>query len=362
VITPDPYADVIDEMQDFALNNGDEHFEPIALKNPNNKWIARSAFQKAMRRGQAERALRYGALLLGADVTYAWSALATVMIEDIGFGDLDGVFYSCITTLKSVRDKLPDWLMFSALVIHACEAPKSRSCCELSLGKDIQNVELIPKTAVLYTLTIMMESPLTTWAERYEATVKARQLCRNNPPEMLEGPLGAMMKTLPNPKWKRTAMMSFERPVDSMNHALFSLGVEFTKPERIDGLHVVNDTFPPSIEIMSVGSEAFDMHTKQGKVAIKAFWSELCKINPVFKKIDAAKAVKAVGSLVFIAEGGQVDQRYWNTYLADLKEYQDRNFAIGYGCPEEDWEEMLAVVTENIEILNGTRLWAAGNT
>ena len=108
-----------------------------ATPNLQNKWLARSAFQKAIRRGRTEEALLCGANLAASDPESAWRTLATIIVEDVGFGDLDLLSYSTIAPLKTVRKMLKSPArLFMGMVIRACASVKSRSACELSLGAD----------------------------------------------------------------------------------------------------------------------------------------------------------------------------------------------------------------------------------
>ena len=126
-------------------------------------------------------------------------------------------------------------------------------------------------------------------------------------------------------------MMSFERQVDTMNSAIWPL---LSWELDIDSANVEEDLFPPEMTIAGVSCCALDMHTMQGKKAIKAFHTSLVnKGNEVMKELAAKSddVVKGLGSIIFIVEGGQLDRRIMSGLLWSLKDYQDRNFSVAWG-------------------------------
>ncbi len=367
--------EMIEELQNLAAEAPD--FTPRALKNPDNKWLVRSAFQKAIRRGELDRALRCGEYLIAADPPYAWQALATVVIEDVGFGDLDLVAYSTMTTLKTVREAMHSEFLFASMIQRACEAPKSRSCCELDLGVNMrlqvegsaeqanQNMMQDWPDEAVHAAMVVPGQDIGGLAAAHLACRVARKRLRGKGEDALLPTLQMIMESLDDPSEQRAAMLSYERTVDSMNIALFPilrwLNALDLPIEEVDE----KPEWPPEEVIMSVSSAAFDMHTFHGKKAIKAFWTSLKQDYDFPKLIDADRAVKAIGSLIFIVEGGLLDRRLLHDELRKLKKYQDLNFALGYGMHPSIAEEKgllenwLNIIRNEIPRLNDKRKWAA---
>lgn len=376
--------EIAEELAALAATAPD--FSPRPLKDPNNKGIVRSGFQKAMRRGQTERALRLGEYLIDYDDTNAWRTMATVLVEDIGFGDLDLLAYGTVTTLKTVRNSFGGEeaanRLFAAMIARACEAPKSRSCCELSLGADKAEGEhhdhdkmemgLFAEMRKLDEATLMDHMCEKALDHRYVAACALRKKLRGQGADALFPTLQRIMEELDDPAEARACMMSFERTVDDMNLALFpivhrlnSLGQE---------IEAVDETpeWPEEVIIKSVSSSAFDMHTGVGARATKAFYNRLKDMDDWAVQITSnpdegvdPNPMKSIGSLVFIVEGGLLDTRLLSPALRELKTYQDTNFAKGYGIPshlvddEEIFAHMLQRVREEIPLLNELRQWSA---
>lgn len=354
--------DIADELRTLAKTSPD--FEPRPLSDPDNRWIVRSAIQKAIRRGEAERALRMGEYLYDADQVQFWSSLATIIVEDVGIGDLDLLTYSTLTTLKSLRMKTDPVRLAGAMIARACEGPKSRSCCELSLGADKGATAKFEAYKPLSETELHALMKSDSMEDAYVAGVVLRQQLRGQGTDALMPTLQLIMEALDDPTEQRAAMSSFERTVDSMNIALFPILAHFNKVEEAIDEVDERPAWPPEEIIKSVSSSAFDMHTMQGKKAIRAFWKHLCKDHAWATQLTGDDAIRAIGSLVFIVEGGMVDRRLTSPMLADLKVYQDTNFAKGYGMPAElvddNFEQVLQDVRDGIPKLNELRKWAVG--
>jgi hypothetical protein len=210
-----------DKLQDVlalvpqAAEWADEHKSAVKVPQdvePNDKWLARSALQKAIRRGEHDEALSQAARLWKCDPDYCWFALGVIAVEDIGFGDPECVLWSHVGQLKTFRTKLDDGRLLTALVARMCEAVKSRSCCELSIAADWGHQERLEEMSMFSTgkLLDMVQ------AEDIGESYLAIRLLRGHVPEGLIAkerqearPLvnAIMMKDLPEPyglaAWKR---------------------------------------------------------------------------------------------------------------------------------------------------------------
>jgi len=251
--------------------------------------------------------------------------------------------------------------LFMGMVIRACASVKTRSACELSLGADKDPD--VPWAHLLglddEALLAMMHDPKL--STQYAATVLVRRRCgKDKSGGLMNKALTLIMDKLGPGMRGRAAMMSFERQVDTMNSAIWPL---LSWELDIDFANVEEDLFPPEMQIAGVSCCALDMHTLQGKKAIKAFHTSLVnKGNEVMKELAAKSddVVKGLGSIIFIVEGGQLDRRITSGLLWSLKDYQDRNFSVAWGVPTDMYEAVKKTVVENFELLNSKRQWAVG--
>jgi len=148
---------------------------------------------------------------------------------------------------------------------------------------------------------------------------------------------------------------SFLNPVDSMcAAALITLMV--MKGDSLNR-EIETPVMPPELYFKSVSSSAMDMHTADGKRALMAFHTSLAKRYPVIEQIPKDSAVKALGAVVFVLEGGLVDRRVKSPELDKLKLLQDQQLMKGYGLPEVIRDEVVGIVGQEFERLNQKRHW-----
>src|SRR4051794_14271673 len=115
--------ELVEELRHVAEQYGDDYLQPLFLKNPDNRWIVRSGLQKAVRRGRIEEARMCAAYLLADDPSYLFRSLAIVIIEDVGFGDLDLIVWSLAADAsKAIRAKVGEARLLAALIARACAA------------------------------------------------------------------------------------------------------------------------------------------------------------------------------------------------------------------------------------------------
>ena len=95
--------ELIEELQ--ALVKASKEHERPKFKALPNKWIARSAYQKLIRRGQVEEAMIAGMNLLHADPVGLWRAFSTIIVEDVGITDLDLLSWSTMCGLVTLQKK-----------------------------------------------------------------------------------------------------------------------------------------------------------------------------------------------------------------------------------------------------------------
>ena len=300
--------ELVEELQAIADLAKDT---PInGFPNLNNKWLARSGLQKAIRRGRTQEALTCGANLATADPDGAWRALATVIVEDVGFGDLDLLALSTVAGLKTVRQKVTTpGRLFMGMVVRACGAVKTRSACELSLGAD---KDPVTPWAALHAspddelMTLMRDTKLAI-SIQYAATVLVRRRCAKTP-GLMNKALELMMEQLgtgPRGEGGDDVVRAPGRHDEQRDLAAAELG-------RSTRSRWQPDPLPPEKVIAGVSSAAFDMHTLQGKKAIKAFHTSMVKKGSKAMAALGEKSedvVRALGSIIFIVEGGQLDRR-----------------------------------------------------
>lgn len=106
---------------------------PTAEPLPVSSWVAASALQKSVRRGDADLALRAAATLLKSDPAKLWRRLAGIVVEDVGLASVETVRGTIAATAdKSFRQQFGgEWAVASFLVEQVAAAPKDRATDDL---------------------------------------------------------------------------------------------------------------------------------------------------------------------------------------------------------------------------------------
>lgn len=335
----------------------------LQLRDPNNKWLVRSALQKAVRRGRVDEALYAGGYLFNAGAAYFWKSLATIAIEDVG--PCNGPAVAGVFQVYNAGSQHDDWQNREAigvLIEKLCSGPKSRACCELSVGAEFGSPDLFYALCHSPTKLVGYAKDWENPVRAYAAWALILGVHKAN-----RRPMGGLLLDLKS--WvmnheafgedqKLTILDVIHRPVDSMVAAL-PVVLNLMYAEGSSHQHVEPDALPPEEYVKNVSSAAMDMHTADGKRALMAFHTSLSKKYPIIEQIPKENAVKALGAVVFVLEGGLVDQRLRSPKLDELKELQDRELMKGYGVPTEIMGEVVQIVGQEFDRLNQKRRWVA---
>ena len=108
------------------------------IRDPQNKWLASSAWQKAIRRNQPDIARRMVTGLYRLDPEYPWRRLPVIALEDVGAADLPLVAKIMWASGKLVWRRrhggdLPILLYFTE---QLAAAVKDRVACDLEVWTD----------------------------------------------------------------------------------------------------------------------------------------------------------------------------------------------------------------------------------
>lgn len=122
-------------------------YEVPTVVRSDHRWIIRSAFQKAVRRGQGDRAVGYALALGRLDRRYAWRALLTVATEDIGVGCPDAVLWATAGQSAKFRGLVGTMPLLVAVTRALAKAVKSRAACDLSFVVETGEPDMIDLVA-----------------------------------------------------------------------------------------------------------------------------------------------------------------------------------------------------------------------
>ncbi len=115
-----------------ALAKAEEPAPPIPLVA--DRYIALSALQKAIRRGEEELALRAAMNLMIGGPHAIWRRLGIIAFEDVGVANIDVVGWVTVVIGKpEVRKRLGgEWKVADFLIRNLCRSAKCRAAAQFS--------------------------------------------------------------------------------------------------------------------------------------------------------------------------------------------------------------------------------------
>ncbi len=308
-----------EDLFDFVLEDLAEEIASEALPQrepmPCDRWLARSAVQKAIRRGDVEIALQALAALLIQHPAGVWRDLTIVALEDVGVAGMDTVarVVAAARDRKWRRDHGGEWVIASALVKRMATETHCQAACDLSLklandpameAARHEGLEAEPSD-----LASIVADPTVALDQRAVAALAlagglAEEQRFLQPAAVFE----ALASTGRSTHVVATAQAAWRICRDEMALLLPLVWDEWMKSESS---MVRDDDLTPATMIAGVPSYAIDQHTRAGQSAVRAY---LSSDHEMRRLLDAAgvppgQRHKVVGDLMFLTEGGRVKRR-----------------------------------------------------
>ena len=336
----------------------DYSLDAIGMRvQPPDKWLARSALQKAVRRGQTKSSAEIALGLAELDSPYTWRAIETIAVEDVGFGSPDCVTWAVASSSPQFRKRVGERLLLSALVGAMCASVKTRSACELSWIVDTDWPELLREARSHARAELVRRVAHGGPVETYAALMALRGMSPTSPrlrqhdEEGVRLACEVMREQLPA-SHARASVAAFRKPLDTMSVACFPV---FRVGHDLAEVEIVRDQLPPSLPIGSYVSEALDQHERRGRSAIRVFATHLSKESTALARLSAKGIFGAVADAVFIEEGAMLDQWVSGGQLSRLRAAADDLSMTRHGISAEQGIEIRKLVASNLEMLNQHR-------
>jgi hypothetical protein len=335
------------------------------LRNRGSKWRVASALQKAIRRGQTETAIRMANGLHGHEPGYVWRRLCTVVLEDIGVGDLDlcGRFLWVATRPAWRQANGGDLPLLYMLVEQMCAAAKDRNACDLPGWADMDPMLEAHRQAALdlsleelTSLLVNPDVPLVNRALIFQA-LGHRDHPSFGKTEGFKAGLEALREAGFPELVLEVARMGRSKQYETPP---YGIPLVWWLLQQAKTVEVVPDELIELPMIGSFPSSAFDMHNREGKRALKLFYD---RCDPLREALIAAIPGSweehhhwSLGTLVFRTEGHQVDRRL----VYDGAALIDRECTRAHLChnfvPAQAQAELLALTREHLPLLHEIRL------
>ncbi len=274
---------------------------------PCDRWLAASALQKAIRRGDALTAGRAVRTLYQYDPRSAWRRLLVIAYEDIGVGALDAVVTTTARGAKARREAGGDEAAALQTSQMLATAAKDRSA-DLMFAIVLHHPALKSARSRLRSVSVdrrleWVADPALSCRERALAAWHSSGVEERGEPRVGPGDLGGLMRTyavlgVPEP------LLEVVRLALKKTRAPFVLMLPLLWLEAAEGeIELVDSLLPPSGLINGVPLCAIDKHTRLGRQAIGRFARENAEIAQFLKKHARGSRDAALGMAVFYADG-----------------------------------------------------------
>lgn len=282
---------------------------PVCLRpQPGEKWLASSALQKAIRRGNREIAALAAETLLAVAPDYVWRRLPTICLEDIGLANR----LLCAAALEASRSsvfrhRLGDRAVAHCLIDAACTSVKCRALTDL----------------------LMLDS--------------------SKPPRAHD--------------WYRSVDRMNLSFIDSYlaryGFSAAGLGLQVPKLLRMMPAEVRIETNPsdePGDELVGdLPACTFDKHVAVGKRSY-AYFAKACKpVREFFQRNPALDPLKSIAITMFIVESAVLDRSlHWDGRDELLAKSIARDFTV-YGLTNQQGKALQSIAQANRAKLNECR-------
>lgn len=336
------------------------HIDAADIPTSVDKWILASNLQKAIRRGLTKTAVGTATKLLAVDPCYFWRRLLVIAYEDIGVADI----LLCHDLLKTFRrEALHRQLGAQRVAAYFAEemsrACKSRALCD-SIAMLEFNVRLgeIEKPCFYQTDGQLVESVYRTTEPLMLRVAALRHICgyRDN----AYGSYRAITK--PRPELMRevchvlsltdmetTLFMSGQSTSESLNIPL-PVVVQLVRGDRY--VAYSDQEFDGMNGLLFA---SFDRHTRTGKKCFTQFAQDVKPLSDFFKQRPELSPVGAIGVIVFIVEGSNLDRWVVFSQSDFLRQTFEQNFLEHAGVTGDSASELLHIVQDNMAELNRIR-------
>ncbi|ESY92913.1 hypothetical protein [Mesorhizobium sp. LNHC229A00] len=296
----------------LASDHNVPSIEPLRV----SPWVAMSALQKGIRRGDVDLATRAAAALLKDDPAKLWRRLAGMVVEDVGLASVETMrLVMTATSSKSLRREFGgEWAVASLLVERMSAAPKCRASDDLFWAVS-QHHELSELRALLAGANITEHlsrirergallgaslAALHASGVRWTGQVSGR--CAN-----AEALFAAMRHVGINPDTVALAEQGWRRTREALPVLLPLLTLTLPSGE----LSVADDDLPPVVTGRSgLPTYVYDAFSHEGKMALARFLKRSTTTGRWMRQhMPAERRLAVLAGGIFRIEGGLVRKR-----------------------------------------------------
>ena len=335
--------------------------QPMA---PEHRFVATSALQKCIRRGDAEGAMRYAQQGCSVDAKHTFRRFATCAVEDVGLGNLVVVGMTLAALghrsmwQNGGAEELAAYLAYLLAI-----SPKSRLACDLlsivDYDRSLGRLKAELAKAPVGHLRSLAEDRTMRLSHRMPAAW------------LLAGTARFRGTSMPRVGRQRTEFMQLiarrrmplvlyyiaDRTAGRLSDAMFVACLLMSEMIAADpNILVVENALPDAAMIAGFPAAAYDLHTQQGRIALSRFGRECRPIAELLRVASPTLRETAIRHGVFIAEGGLLREQLRFEY-ADVVERDAHYAELAFGGIDDPQHQagLLSAIRERLPDLNNLR-------
>lgn len=303
---------------------------PEHFPHPFDRWLASSAWQKSIRRGEVDCALLMTRAFLTHEPSYIWKRIVIIALEDIGLANLPLVNQILFVSGKQAWiQRIGEAALAEYLVTALCESVKDRNACELVQVAD-KHPDYHPHRQQYPRLPCDELAAIALGDDWYAAILAIWCMfgTRKFPSEHFTAEGFARERVLeilqPEPQLRDLFQLAWSKPAYGIPLGCLALHPWLRRQTTT----VVTETPPPTPWEGIYPLYALDMYTRAGKRALMQ-WAEASPVLHDFlsRHLPRREWGRYLGNLVFVLESQNVnlrlryagcDQPVWKTAEAEL--------------------------------------------
>lgn len=318
------------------------------------KYLIISCFQKAIRRGLTDLALKYADVLYEKEYNYLIYRLSIIAVEDIGIANIDVVHDLMSTEIKkkNILDNGGKNYVLS-IIEKLSNGKKDRTACDLmTLAFHNKNHSQLPKEENFYL------DPNNNIIDRLSVGWEILGNKKQKNPQFLDKEdnlnLFIELNKKLNVEQKIIDLIKFGYNIHREPHFL-SLGLlssQYQEEAKFDS-NVGNVGTPNNNNELYNDFwliEAIDWHTREGKTAVYNFLKDNSATKKLLQKnVPYQNIAETLGSLLFRLQGQNVDKRLYYPTAVNIFNKASKDHL--YLLPNEIKKEVIVTFKEDLPIL-----------
>lgn len=336
-----------------------DHKVPTAEPLHTSVWVAMSALQKGIRRGNVDLATRAAATLLKVDPDKLWRRLIGIAFEDVGLASVETVrLVVAATAGKTFREPFGgEWAVASLLVERLCATRKCRASDDLLLSvshhhelealrgalvlEDLQRhlTRVRERGALLGLAVAALHASGTRWTGHVAGKTGDATATFD---AMRSAEIGHDIVTLSEQGFRRT------REALPVLLPLLTLALPSGDLPAAD-----DDLSPVLIGRSGIPTYCLDGFSYEGRTALTRFLRRnTASTRWLRRHVPGERRVAVLHGAIFRVEGGLVQQRVEWPCAATLRRLADNGY---HGMTLSDPAEWLEIVRDDISTLDEER-------